>query len=36
VAGYSDLLLMGRARELTEAQREDLERIKRSGQYLLG
>jgi PAS domain S-box-containing protein len=36
VAGYSDLLLMGVRGELTEAQREDLERIKRSGQYLLG
>jgi PAS domain S-box-containing protein len=36
VAGYSDLLLMGVRGEITEAQREDLERIKRSGQYLLG
>jgi signal transduction histidine kinase len=36
VAGYADLLLMGVRGELTEAQREDLERIKRSGQYLLG
>jgi signal transduction histidine kinase len=36
VAGYSDLLLMGVRGELTEGQRADLERIKRSGQYLLG
>jgi signal transduction histidine kinase len=36
VAGYSDLLLLGVRGELTEPQREDLERIKRSGQYLLG
>jgi PAS domain S-box-containing protein len=36
VAGYSDLLLLGVRGALTEAQREDLERIKRSGQYLLG
>jgi signal transduction histidine kinase len=36
VAGYSDLLLMGVRGELTDAQRDDLERIKRSGQYLLG
>jgi signal transduction histidine kinase len=36
VAGYSDLLLMGVRGELTNIQRDDLERIKRSGQYLLG
>ncbi len=36
VAGYSDLLLMGVRGELTDGQRSDLERIKRSGQYLLG
>jgi PAS domain S-box-containing protein len=36
VAGYADLLLLGVRGELTEAQRADLERIKRSGQYLLG
>jgi PAS domain S-box-containing protein len=36
VAGYSDLLLMGVRGDLNESQREDLERIKRSGQYLLG
>ena len=36
VAGYSDLLLMGVRGELTAGQRSDLERIKRSGQYLLG
>jgi PAS domain S-box-containing protein len=35
VAGYSDLLLMGVRGTLSDAQREDLERIKRSGQYLL-
>jgi signal transduction histidine kinase len=36
VAGYADLLLMGVRGELTDGQRTDLERIKRSGQYLLG
>jgi PAS domain S-box-containing protein len=36
VAGYSDLLLLGVRGDLTSAQRADLERIKRSGQYLLG
>jgi signal transduction histidine kinase len=36
VAGYSDLLLMGVRGPLSDGQREDLERIKRSGQYLLG
>jgi PAS domain S-box-containing protein len=36
VAGYSDLLLLGVRGELTDSQRVDLERIKRSGQYLLG
>ena len=36
VAGYSDLLLLGVRGALSESQREDLERIKRSGQYLLG
>jgi PAS domain S-box-containing protein len=36
VAGYSDLLLLGVRGELTDTQRVDLERIKRSGQYLLG
>jgi signal transduction histidine kinase len=36
VAGYSDLLLMGVRGPLADGQREDLERIKRSGQYLLG
>jgi len=36
VAGYSDLLLLGVRGPLAEAQRTDLERIKRSGQYLLG
>jgi signal transduction histidine kinase len=36
VAGYSDLLLLGVRGELTQGQRADLERIKRSGQYLLG
>ena len=36
VAGYSDLLLMGVRGALTDGQRADLERIKRSGQYLLG
>jgi PAS domain S-box-containing protein len=36
VAGYSDLLLMGVRGPIADGQREDLERIKRSGQYLLG
>jgi signal transduction histidine kinase len=36
VAGYADLLLMEVRGPLTEGQRTDLERIKRSGQYLLG
>jgi PAS domain S-box-containing protein len=36
VAGYSDLLLLGVRGPLAEGQRADLERIKRSGQYLLG
>ena len=36
IAGYSDLLLMGVRGPLTDGQREDLERVKRSGQYLLG
>jgi signal transduction histidine kinase len=36
VSGYSDLLLMGVRGPLTDGQRADLERIKRSGQYLLG
>ena len=36
VTGYSDLLLIGVRGELTEGQREDVQRIKRSGQYLLG
>jgi PAS domain S-box-containing protein len=36
VTGYSDLLLIGVRGELNEGQREDVHRIKRSGQYLLG
>ncbi|HEX6600087.1 MAG TPA: PAS domain-containing protein [Gemmatimonadaceae bacterium] len=36
VTGYSDLLLVGVRGELTDRQREDVQRIKRSGQYLLG
>jgi PAS domain S-box-containing protein len=36
VAGYADLLLLGVRGPLADGQREDLERIKRSGQYLLG
>lgn len=36
VTGYSDLLLIGVRGELTDGQREDVQRIKRSGQYLLG
>jgi len=36
VTGYSDLLLIGVRGELSDGQREDVQRIKRSGQYLLG
>ena len=36
VTGYSDLLLLGVRGALSPSQREDVERIKRSGQYLLG
>jgi signal transduction histidine kinase len=36
VTGYSDLLLIGVRGDLTDGQREDVQRIKRSGQYLLG
>jgi signal transduction histidine kinase len=36
IAGYADLLLDGVRGELTPTQRGDLERIKRSGQHLLG
>lgn len=36
VTGYSDLLLIGVRGALSEGQREDVQRIKRSGQYLLG
>ena len=36
VTGYSDLLLIGVRGELTDGQRADVQRIKRSGQYLLG
>lgn len=35
VSGYADLLLMGIRGKLEEGQREDLGRIKRSGQHLL-
>ncbi len=36
VNGYSDLLLIGVRGDLNPGQREDIQRIKRSGQYLLG
>jgi len=36
VTGYADLLLAGVRGGLSDAQRADLERIKRSGQHLLG
>ncbi len=36
VAGYADLLLLGVRGDLQPGQREDVERIRRSGQYLLG
>ena len=35
IAGYADLLLAGVRGALSEAQRTDVERIKRSGQHLL-
>ncbi|HVX39363.1 MAG TPA: ATP-binding protein [Gemmatimonadaceae bacterium] len=36
IGGYADLLLTGVRGELTAPQREDVERMKRSGQHLLG
>ena len=36
IIGYTDLLDMGLRGALTDAQREDIRRIRRSGQYLLG
>lgn len=36
ISGYADLLLLGVRGPITEEQREDIERIRRSGQYLLG
>jgi signal transduction histidine kinase len=36
IAGYADLLLAGVRGELTPPQRSDIERMKRSGQHLLG
>jgi PAS domain S-box-containing protein len=36
IAGYSDLLLAGVRGELSDSQRDDVERIKRSGLHLLG
>ncbi len=36
IAGYADLLLLGIRGELSPAQRDDVERMKRSGQHLLG
>ncbi len=36
IGGYADLLLMGVRGDLTPGQREDVERMKRSGQHLLG
>jgi PAS domain S-box-containing protein len=36
IGGYADLLLAGVRGEMTEAQRQDVERMKRSGQHLLG
>jgi PAS domain S-box-containing protein len=35
IAGYAELLLMGVRGELNAAQREDVERMRRSGQHLL-
>src|SRR5581483_10305911 len=36
IAGYVDLLAMGIRGPITETQREDLERIRRAGDYLIG
>jgi PAS domain S-box-containing protein len=36
IGGYSDLLLAGVRGELSDAQRQDVERMRRSGQHLLG
>ena len=36
IGGYADLLLMGVRGPLNPGQREDVERMKRSGQHLLG
>ena len=36
IGGYADLLLAGVRGELTELQRADVERLRRSGQHLLG
>jgi signal transduction histidine kinase len=36
IGGYADLLLMGVRGALNQGQREDVERMKRSGQHLLG
>jgi PAS domain S-box-containing protein len=36
ITGYADLLLLGLRGELSTTQREDVERIRRSGQHLLG
>lgn len=36
IGGYVDLLLMGVRGEITEDQRQDLERVRRSQQHLLG
>jgi PAS domain S-box-containing protein len=36
IGGYADLLLAGVRGELTTPQRRDIERMKRSGQHLLG
>jgi signal transduction histidine kinase len=36
IGGYAELLLLGVRGELNAAQREDVERMRRSGQHLLG
>lgn len=36
ISGYADLLLLGVRGTLTPEQREDVERMRRSGQYLMG
>lgn len=36
ISGYADILLMGIRGELTDAQRDDLQRVKKASEYVLG